>query len=164
MRPMRPGVELPRLDEYTGILPEGWIWQGKLNDERAIIRPDGAVWNRHGHPFAASKLARLRHAIDAAIRAHPGQVLDVALVGIREPAIPPRVVVLDLPGVRGSFPERYSRIGLDFRLPCYDDARQCWNAYRHQAGYEGIVGRRKSASYEFGDSKSMMKSKWRNAP
>lgn len=164
MKPMRPGIELPRLDEYTGTLPEGWVWQGKLNDERATIYPDGRIENRHGAPFTPGKLAKLRHAIDAALREHSGQILDVALVGIREPSIPPRVVVLDLPQIKGPFAARWERIALDFRLPCYDDARQCWADHVGKPGYEGIVGRRKSAGYEFGNSKSMMKSKWRLSP
>ena len=163
MKPMRPGIEIPRLDEYVGRLPEGWVWQGKLNDERAVIHPDGTVLNRHGRPFSPGKLVRLRHSIDAAIRAHPGQILDVALVGIREPSIPPRVVVLDLPQIREPFTGRHERIALDFRLPCYEDARACWADHFGKPGYEGIVGRRKAALYEQGDSNAMMKSKWRNA-
>lgn len=158
--PMRPGAVLPRLDEYAGTLPENWDWQPKLNDERVVILADGTVFNRHGRAFERRKLLPFLHLIDATLRAHPGQILDAALVGIRDPQIPKRVVVLDLPRVPGPWAMRRERIALDFRLPCYKDARACWRDFFGKPGYEGVVGRRLSAPYECGDSKAMVKSKW----
>ena len=158
--PMRPGLSFPRLDEWNGTLPTGWGWQPKLNDERAVIHADGLVLNRHGRAFERRKLAKFAHAIDAALRAHPGQLLDVALVGIRDPEIPARVVVLDLPRTPGPWSFRRTQIQLDFALPCYDDARRCWADFFGKPGYEGIVGRRLAAGYACGDSNAMCKSKW----
>lgn len=164
MRPMRPGVVFPRLDDYLGPLPAGWDWQLKLDDERGWL-VNGVLYNRHGALLPAAKAKH--YCLDALTR-HP--TVDLALMGFRTGG-PRFIVVLDVPS---GLPWSERQTQLDFplwtpgteptaqccRLATYTDARALFLESLNRPHVEGIVGRRLTAGYQFGTSKSMAKCRW----
>lgn len=181
MKPMRPATSIPRLDTYTGPLPKGWLWQVKLNDERAWMERDGTVWNRFGRPFAPRKVAPFQEALACVRALFPGVRVDLALLGYRGVFEPGAVVVLDLPELLCPFWARHARIrawpdpfyatsrnlprkGQAYFLPCYLENTPGPRAlFAHTIGVpglEGVIGRDPEAFYQEGQSRAMVKSKW----
>ena len=170
--PMRPGITLPRLDQYSGAVPAGWIWEPKLDDERAILL-NGALHNRFGRPLAPHKA----RAFAPAIETLPfEQELDLALLGFRGNLPLGAVVLLDAPGKMGYLDRKSPFVhlpvlnfpmkavpGTVYRLPHSTDARALFESTINVPGLEGIIGRRPGAPYVEGTSRDMAKSRWRAA-
>lgn len=174
MKPMRPGFSLPPLDTYDGPIPNGWVWQYKLDDERAILTPDGTLWNRFGTKIAGHKAKVFAPAVARLHDVLPGVVADVALLGYRGHVFcPGPVVVLDFPELPGGFLERYKALAFacctylpgesdsdwPYYLTTYDDPYWLFRSSRKIPGVEGIIGRNPNAPYIQGDSRDMCKSK-----
>lgn len=171
--PMRPGITIPRLDQYTGALPAGWIWEPKLDDERAILL-DGMLYNRFGRPLAPHKAQAFAPALSDL--AGLGMPLDLALLGFRGHLPLGAVVVLDIPG-KAPYLDRKAPLanlpilarpveavpGRVYRLAQYIDARALFQETINVPGLEGIVGRRPGAPYVEGTSRDMAKSRWKTA-
>lgn len=145
-QPMRPGIRLQNLD----FAPKtGWIWQPKWNDERAMMSPDGRVFNRHGNLFCHKKLAQFRF--------QPcGEWVDLLLLGFRTGAAR-AVIVIDYPYREGGYCERMQEWDI------HDDPTYCWTHHRKMSDVEGIIGRKADAPYCFGDSKNMIAIRWKAA-
>ncbi len=166
---MRPGLTFRPFDEYPEDIPAGdWVLQYKLDDERAILTPDGQLWNRFGSPYARNKATRFDNQVKVLSSAFPGAVLDCALVGIRRPGQPHAVVVLDLPEHAGTFLERYDDIvqglrGLSaFGVSCLNlyamgEARYMLASARGFPDFEGLIGRRLGRPYVQGTSNDMFR-------
>lgn len=176
MKPMRPGVSLPRLDTYPGAIPQGWLWQVKLNDERGWLTSEGVLLNRLGKPFAPHKVRAFGPALDDLRTRFPGEEVDIALLGFRGGFPKGSIVVLDLPGRPGGFEERISTCTGELYLPedgesapvgqvlCLDyylDAKDLFQRTLGRSGLEGVIGRRPGVRYVEGDSRDMCKSKWK---
>lgn len=176
MKPMRPGVSLPRLDTYPGAIPQGWLWQVKLNDERGVVSPEGDLFNRLGRPFAPHKVVVFGDAMKMLRGMLPGEWVDVALLGFRGGFPKGSIVVLDLPQRTGGFEERISTCTGELYLPedgesapvgqvlCLDyylDAKDLFQRTLGRSGLEGVIGRRPGVRYVEGDSRDMCKSKWK---
>ena len=171
--PMRPGIVLPRLDQYTGAIPAGWIWEPKLDDERAILS-GGELCNRFGRPLAPHKARAFAPALRDLVAL--GMPLDLALLGFRGHLPLGAVVVLDIPG-RAPYLDRKAPLaklpvlprpmdavpGTVYRLPHSMDARALFEATIDVPGLEGVVGRRPGAPYVEGTSRDMAKSRWKAA-
>lgn len=179
MKPMRPATSIPRLGTYTGPLPKGWLWQVKLNDERAWMERDGTIWNRFGRPFAPKKVAPFQEALARVRALFPGVRVDLALLGYRGVFEPGAVVVLDLPELSHPFWARHARIrarvdcldpivmwrhqpvlGQAYHLKCYDAPGPVFTSTIGVPGLEGVIGRDPEAFYQEGQSRAMVKSKW----
>jgi len=179
MKPMRPATSIPRLDTYTGPLPKGWLWQVKLNDERAWMERDGTIWNRFGRPFAPRKVAPFQEALACVRALFPGVRVDLALLGYRGVFEPGAVVVLDLPELPYPFWARHARLrawidrldpivvwrhqpvlGRAYYLECYDAPGPLFMSTIGVPGLEGVIGRDPEAFYQEGQSRAMVKSKW----
>lgn len=174
---MRPGVSLPRLDTYSGAIPQGWLWQAKLNDERGMVSPEGDLSNRLGQPFAPHKVKAFADALWTLRKQFAGEWVDVALLGFRGGFPVGSIVVLDLPDRPGGFEDRLSGEALPFyepergltlpdnpavlRLSSYHDAKELFLRTVGKTGLEGVIGRRPGVRYTEGDSRDMVKSKWR---
>ncbi len=167
--PMRPGLTFRPFDEHHEDLPAGdWTIQYKLDDERAVLTPDGQLWNRFGAPYARNKAARFENQVKVLSSAFPGAVLDCALVGVRRPEQPHEVVVLDLPEHAGTFLERHGDIVLRLRGLSAFGVR-CLNLYsmcearcmlafaRRLHDFEGLIGRRLGRPYVQGTSNDMFR-------
>lgn len=176
--PMRPGVNLGSqvMRNFTG-----WIWQPKIDDERAVIRlSDGAVFNRHGQAFDRTKVEVFEKAIGSLL--HYGSQfrwIDCGLIGFRDSAtfkaVRGSICVYDLPDHTGTWVERSKTMkdsipisslnknlpGAVFILEESEDAMDMFTRSRLVPGFEGIVGRRIAAAYEQGESKSMAKARWK---
>lgn len=167
LSPMRPGIALPA--HYGGPFPAAWLYQVKLDDERAVYC-QGQFWNRFGRPFSPAK-ARV-------FPAPPFETADLALLGFRGHWEPGAIVVLDLPTIRRPFAERYAMLGglpvfdpwsmqpvpgTIYRLENFADPAALFARTREVGGLEGIVGRDPQALYVEGDSRSMLKWRWKNA-
>ena len=178
MKPMRPGFSLPPLDTYDGPIPNGWVWQYKLNDERAILTPDGTLWNRFGTKIASHKARSFARAVERFRFMFPSMTGDVALLGYRGNFQVGTIVVLDLPELPGKFRIRHAMlsVGLNPLIwnseGCYDPINGPlhfleWSAHpvslfrrsRGLPGVEGVIGRNPNAPYIQGDSRDMCKSK-----
>jgi hypothetical protein len=142
MKPMRPARSCP-----LSHAPAGWIWQPKLNDERALMDPDGRVWNRFEERFSLAKLRQFR------LPEPCGEWVDMLLVGFRTGQAR-EVVVIDYPGRPGGYQKRIA-------ARVWTDPAECWKYARSLEGTEGIVGRNPRAPYCFGDSVNMVKIKWK---
>jgi hypothetical protein len=174
MNPMRPAIALPRLDTYAGAIPQGWLWQVKLNDERATVSPGTRLLNRLGQPIARHKAAAFEDALELAFRLFDRQ-LDLALLGFRGEFPVGGIVVLDLPGA-GTYKERCIPLsvlrplsigdipspGMVYRLENFEDPVALFKQTIGVLGLEGIIGRRPGAGYCYGNSRDMVKSKWKN--
>ena len=177
MKPMRPGVSLPRLDTYSGAIPQGWLWQAKLNDERGVVSPEGGLFNRLGRPFAPHKVKAFAPVLWELRKQLAGEWLDVALLGFRGGFPVGSIVVLDLPDRPGGFEERVATtkmgeiflpeegesapVGQVLCLDYYTDAKFLFAKTLGRTGLEGVIGRRPGVRYTEGDSRDMCKSKWR---
>lgn len=173
MKPMRPGITLPRLDTYRGAVPQGWVWQVKLNDERATVAHDGTLMNRFERPISGNKAKVFDDALAAALRMFD-RPLDLALLGFRGQFPKGGIVILDLPGP-GGFLERTRPLevlpalaigqtptpGMVYRLTNFDDPEALFWSTIGVVGLEGVIGRRPGAGYCEGDSRDMCKSKWK---
>ena len=149
-QPMRPGI---RLKSLSSAPKEGWIWQPKFNDERAMMSPDGRVFNRHGDLFCPKKLAQFRF--------RPcGEWVDLLLLGFRTGG-PRTVVEIDYPYREGVYFQRVRNAGA--HLLCFTDPLECWGTFHGRPGIEGIVGRKADAPYCFGDSDNMIAIRWKGA-
>lgn len=184
-RPMRPGLSIPRLDQYAGPLPEGWHWQPKLDDERGVIErygPGASIYNRHGRPIASNKAHAFFEAAQELLNLFPDQDLfDVALLGFRGRTFPlGTIVLLDLPRVPKTWAGR--RATVTERTLCWDpwesgpppdlvvnvlglylDRSGVYSYFastQNLPGIEGLIGRDPAALYQQGDSKAMCKIKW----
>ena len=151
-RPMRPGVTLSGIDQAADIV--GWLWQPKYDDERAVITPDGRVWTRFGKPFSPRKLP-------PNLTKHPGEALDVLLIGFRTGEKPRRWLIVDRPDRPGPYWQRMLNLPAAMVPPGRSTAKEAWELARSIPGTEGIVGRRVLAPYCQGDSSDMVKIKWR---
>lgn len=171
--PMRPGIVLPRLDQYTGAIPTGWIWEPKLDDERAILH-SGTLFNRFGRQLAPHKAKVFLPVIRE--RLGFGGFLDLALLGFRGHLPLGAVVLLDAPGKLGYLDRKapFAQLpilelpmaavpGTVYRLPHSMDARALFESTINVPGLEGIIGRRPGAPYVEGTSRDMAKSRWRAA-
>lgn len=174
-RPMRPGLTLRPLDTHPEDLPPGeWYLTYKLDDERAVMLPDGSLWNRQGAPLAKEKAVRFARHAHMACAMLPDETLDVALVGIRRPYQGDFMVLLDRPDMGVS--DYYLRmtatavpvsllIGqlsptLVSRLPIFTwgpDPVFSWT--RKTDHVEGLIGRRANTPYRQGTSNDMFRSK-----
>jgi len=176
MSPMRPAITLPRLDTYPGASPQGWLWQVKLNDERGMLTPEGTLVNRLGRPFAPHKVRAFGTALGLLEAQFPGEWVDIALLGFRGGFPVGSIVVLDLPDRPGGFVERMSAdtgtlflpeegevapVGQILTLDYYDNAKSIFLRTIGKTGLEGVIGRRPGVRYAEGDSRDMVKSKWR---
>lgn len=178
MKPMRPGFSLPPLDTYDGPIPKGWVWQYKLNDERAILTPDGTLWNRFGTKIAGHKARAFAWAVERAVSVFPSMTVDVALLGYRGHFRVGSIVVLDLPGFPGNFHIRHARLSSVINPLIwnsdggYDPINGPlhfleWSAHpvalfrrsRGFPGVEGVIGRNPNVPYIQGDTRDMCKSK-----
>ena len=172
LSPMRPGISLPPLDEFTGELPPGWCYQCKVDDHRGMLSPGGTLYNRHGGLIADHKQRVFAPAIAEVRRLFPDQWVDLALMGYRTGTDHGKIVVLDLPDVAKGYVERWKIIQRP--LPSWDsassqlvcclllyDAAWAWKVAKRTPSSEGIIGRNPGSLYESGDSKNMLKSKWR---
>jgi hypothetical protein len=182
--PMRPGYSLPPLDKPGAVFPKGWWWQAKLDDERGILTPDGRLLNRHGAPLAWHKAAAFRQAAMALGAKFPGEILDMALLGFRDAStfqnVRGAIVVLDLPGhARRPWSERREMLALlpeldalsgggaeirpcgMYRLREELDPVSAFGRSRMAPGVEGLIGRNPAAWYQPGDSREMVKSRWK---
>lgn len=178
IKPMRPGLTFRPFDEHPEDIPEGeWTIQYKLDDERAILTPDGQLWNRFGAPYAKEKAVLFKEHAREAGELFSGITLDCALVGIRRPSQPRRLVVLDLLGVGSlDFGQRLSFIrgvteGADWDPPlnegrtkvCYLEDyslglhRILLRLARSNPHLEGIIGRRAGKPYQQGTSNDMFR-------
>lgn len=176
--PMRPGLTFRPFDEHPEDIPAGdWTIQYKLDDERAILTPDGQLWNRFWAPYAKEKAVLFKEHVGEALRLFPGITLDCALVGVRRPEQVHRLVVLDLPEVSGlDFGQRLAYIrsateGADWDPPlnegrekvCYLEeyplgrARILLRLSRSAVHLEGVVGRRVGRPYQQGTSNDMFR-------
>jgi len=178
MSPMRPAVSLPRLDTYPGAIPQGWLWQAKLNDERGMLSPEGMLVNRLRKPFAPHKVRAFGTALEMLVDLFPGEWVDLALLGFRGGFPAGSIVILDLPGRPGGFVDRIDIIQAPYFLPDLGEElpdspgvlrlQTDWNAKElflrtiGKTGLEGVIGRRPGVRYAEGDSRDMCKSKWRN--
>lgn len=175
--PMRPGIKLRPLDEHPEDFPEGeWVLQYKLDDERAIMTPDGVLWNRFGRRYAREKAAGYAESVKELRHHLPGLTVDLALVGIRRPG-PKYAVALDLPEASVlSFPQRANAIADRLTVALGSEGRAySWIHFpgtraaaaammrfaRTTDWAEGIIGRRLGRPYQQGDSLDMFKSRWR---
>lgn len=176
MSPMRPAITLPRLDTYPGAIPQGWLWQAKLNDERGMLTPEGVLTNRLGRPFAPHKVRAFGTALEMLVDLFPGEPVDLALLGFRGGFPAGSIVVLDLPGRPGGFEDRVAGpmgevflpedgesapVGQVLCLDYYTDAKFLFAKTLGRTGLEGVIGRRPGVRYAEGDSRDMCKSKWR---
>ncbi len=170
---MRPAITIPRLDAYRGAIPVGWIWQIKLNDERATVAHDGTLMNRFERPISANKEKAFGDALASALRMFD-RPLDLALLGFRGQFPIGGIVVLDLPGP-GGFLERTRPLevlpilcigqvpvsGTVYRLQNFVDPFPLFERTIGVVGLEGVIGRRPGAGYCEGNSRDMCKSKWK---
>jgi len=106
--PMRPGLTVPDTEAGREMLPKDWLYQVKLDDERAMVHASG-VYTRFGKPFDKVKLAKFTDAFLELNRCLRNSVdldncwLDVALIGFRKTRPPYQVVLLDIPTALGSY-------------------------------------------------------------
>lgn len=150
---------MPSLDTGNPTLPEGWLWSPKYDDER-VVYAGGKLYNRHGRPFTKAKLWPELPVLD--IR------LDLLAMGYRT-RTEKHWILLDVVG-DAPFAER-TQVSVevwahlrevDLRtFTHYHNARYVWDRYRNDPLCEGIVGRDPSAPYLFGETRRMVKIKWR---
>lgn len=180
---MRPGLTLRPLDTHPEDLPPGeWYLTYKLDDERAVMLPDGSLWNRQGAPLAKEKAVRFSRHVQVARGLVPGEVLDLALVGIRRPEQGDFMVILDLPDSGAS--DYVCR--LQYRCRCVvpewsgpwsdgpsclvsrlsvfsgfglDGVQEIMERTRRNPYIEGLIGRRANTPYRHGTSNDMFRSK-----
>ena len=180
---MRPGITIPRLDRYAGTLPEGWHWQVKIDDERGLIvhGADGPdLFNRHWHPLAAHKAKVFKDAATVLFTLYPGTALfDVGYLGFRGHWTLGSLVLFDLPKLPRPWGDRWEVVraktepwnplnGKLLPLVCHlaelpeaGDPRRLFAATADRQGVEGIVGRNPAALYQCGDSREMVKIRWK---
>lgn len=177
--PMRPGLTIPDTDAGREMLPKDWLYQVKLDDERAVIDPMGNLWTRFGKPFDAAKARKFEPAIEELGDALPDLVLksanwfDVALIGYRKTRAAFQVVLLDIPTAIGSYADRkllwrdlpFFRDDGDFlacQLFSFPDPKLAIGAARNMGDQcEGIIGRNPNAPYQSGDSDNMLKMRFK---
>lgn len=179
--PMRPGLTVPDTEAGREMLPKDWLYQVKLDDERAMVHASG-VYTRFGKPFDKVKLAKFTEALLELNRCLRNSVdldhcwLDVALVGYRKTRPPFRVVLLDIPTIDAPYLDREADIcwalpwwepGHDnypeaCRLPVYSTSEVAIkNAIACAPQCEGIIGRNPHAPYQSGDSDNMIKMRFK---
>lgn len=181
--PMRPGVNLGN-NLPGGWSMQGWLWQPKINDERAMLRTlDGTIFNRHGElmdstkvPFFWPIISELR----SAYRHTPW--VDLGLIGFRDSetfrASRGAVIVFDIPGDlndRRPWLERREQLnclpsldlmnerpkpGMAYRFEETDQGGTLFQLTRGVPGLEGVIGRNVKAPYQPGDSRQMAKARW----
>lgn len=177
-RPMRPGLTLRPLDEHPEDMPPGeWYLTYKLDDERAVMLPDGSLWNRQGAPLAKEKAVRFTRHAQMARAMLPNETLDLALVGIRRPAQGDFMVILDRPDTSVlDYSLRMTMAGvipvwlyllegelpptLVSRLPIFTGRSDSVFKWTRGADHvEGVIGRRANTPYRQGTSNDMFRSK-----
>ena len=183
MLPMRPGLNLGN-NLPDGWSMQGWLWQPKINDERAMLRTlDGTIFNRHGELLDRSKVPYFWPIISElrlAFRKTPW--VDLGLIGFRDSetfrASRGAVIVFDIPGDlhdQRRWIERREQLNclpslnlmseaavaeMAYRFEETADAGTLFQATRGVPGLEGVVGRNINAPYQPGDSRQMAKARW----
>jgi hypothetical protein len=163
----------------------GWVWQPKIDDERAILRVhDCTLFNRHQQPMDRHKarpFARAVEALRSVFAAH--RWVDLGLIGWRDKSAFAgslgAIIVFDLPSPDGD-PWEARREWLIKKIPpielCSGEIPLPGMVYRFNdesqagllfartkgiPGLEGIVGRNLRAPYVQGDSREMAKARWK---
>lgn len=175
MKPMRPKISIPNTAAGWRMLPKDWLYQVKLDDERAMIDPMGQLWTRFGKPFNFTKSRKFEPAISVLTEALPDLALrsvhwfDVALIGYRKTRAAFQVVLLDIPTASGSYADRkllwrdlpFFRDDGDFlacQLFSFPDPELAAKAAANMGDQaEGIIGRNPRARYFQGESPDMLK-------
>lgn len=171
---MRPKISVPNTAAGWRMLPKDWLYQVKLDDERATVHASGTL-NRFGRPFDKTKLAKFLPAIGELYSAMRNSVdlddvcFDVALIGYRKTRAAFKVVLLDIVNTAGNYAMRRNLwqhlpefVGDDHNLACrlcdFTDpvlAAKAADNMGDQA--EGIIGRNPRARYFQGESPDMLK-------
>jgi len=171
---MRPKISIPNTAAGWRMLPQDWLYQVKLDDERAMLDPMGQLWTRFGKPFDSTKARKFEPAISVLsdslrdLVLHSANWLDVALIGYRKTRAAFKVVLLDIPTLPHQYRDRVwswdhlevfgTGSSLACRLIDHEDPEFAAKAAANMGDQaEGIIGRNPRARYFQGESLDMLK-------
>lgn len=187
LTPMRPKQVLKPETMTRGYHVPGWVWQPKIDDERAVLRVlDGQLFNRQGQPFDRQKARPFAEACDSLRTIYGGhEWIDIGLIGYRDSqtfaASRGAVIVFDLPSLNGDpwvsrrqqlitrlpvldlIAGEAAKFGMVYRFADEELAGELFHRTRGVPGLEGVVGRLLAGPYVQGETETMAKARWKRA-